>query len=151
MAGIEERLANHNIVGLDTAVFIYHLEEHPDYLPLTKEVLNGVQSGKWKAVTSTVTIMELTVHPRRMNRMDIAHEYETILANFPNLYLADVNRDVARKAADLRAIYNVRPVDALQVATALIYQATAWVSNDKKLKQLSSGIDIVILDDLIEF
>lgn len=95
--------------------------------------------------------MELTVHPRRMNRPDVAREYEAILANFPNLYLADVNRDIARKAAELRANYNIRPVDALQVATALVYQATAWVTNDKKLKQLNSILDIVIFDDLVKF
>ena len=151
MSGIGERLASHILIGLDTAIFIYHLEVHPSYIAFTRELLNGVQSGKWNAVTSIATIMELTVHPRRMNRPGVAREYEAILANFPNLYLADINRDIARKSAALRAIYNIRPVDALQVATALVHQATAWVTNDKKLKQLSSVLDIVILDDLVEF
>jgi predicted nucleic acid-binding protein len=149
MGRIDQRLASHTTIGLDTTIFIYHLEAHPHYVPLTKTVLNGVQSGQWQAVISTVAIMELTVHPWRMSRPDIAREYEILLANFPNLYLADVTRDVARKAAQLRATYNLRPADALQVATALIHQATVWVSNDKKLKRLEPIVDVVILDEFI--
>ena len=39
MGRLSERLAGHVAVGLDTSVFIYHLEAHPRYLPLTQEVL----------------------------------------------------------------------------------------------------------------
>lgn len=149
MASLEQRLANHSRIGLDTSVFIYHLEAHPDYLPLTKTILGGVQAGQWQAITSTITIMELTVHPWRINRPDIARQYEVILANFPNLILAEVSRDIARRAAQLRATYNLRPADALQVATAIVNRATAWVSNDKKLKRLAPVLDVVILEEFI--
>jgi predicted nucleic acid-binding protein len=149
MARIDQRLESHTIIGLDTTIFIYHLEAHPHYLELTKAVLNGVQSGQWRAVTSTVTILELTVRPWRMNRPDIAREYEAVLANFPNLHLADVSRDVARRAAQLRASYNLRPADALQIAAALIHQATVWVSNDKKLRRLGPILDVIILDEFV--
>lgn len=149
MADIQQRLADHTIIGLDSTIFIYHIEANLRYLPLTKIVLNGVQSGQYNAITSTVTIMELTVHPWRANRGDVAREYEIMLVNFPNLYLANVTREVARQAAQLRANYNLRPADALQVATAIMHQATAWVSNDKKLKRLASILDVIILDQFI--
>jgi predicted nucleic acid-binding protein len=93
--------------------------------------------------------MELTAHPWRINRADIARQYEVLLANFPNLRLIDVTREIARQAAQLRASYNVRPADALQVASAMISQATLWVSNDKKLKRLGAEIEIVILEDYL--
>ena len=32
MGPVSERLAEHNRVGLDTSIFIYHLEAHPRYL-----------------------------------------------------------------------------------------------------------------------
>ena len=41
--------------------------------------------------------------------------------------LADVTREVARLAAQLRAHYRLRQTDALQVATALDHNATAFV------------------------
>ena len=146
-ASLQQRLAPHQLIGLDTSVFIYHLEANPQYLPLTQQILKRVESGQCGGVVSTVTLMELTVHPWRIKRADIARQYEALLVNYPNLSLIDVTREIARQAAQLRATYNVRPADALQVATAMVSQATLWVSNDKRLKRLESEIEVVILDD----
>lgn len=148
MGYISERLADHTVIGLDTSIFIYHLEAHPRYRPLTQEVLAGVQAGQWTAVTSIVTVMELTVRPWGLGQAAVAREYETLLVHFPNLRLADVTRDVARRAAQLRAQYRLRPADALQVATALLLGATAWVTNDRKLARLDPMFEVVVLDDL---
>lgn len=142
------RLAGHMVLGLDTSVFIYHLEAHPRYLPLTMILLAGVQAGQWRAVTSTVTLMELTVRPWQLGRAAVAREYEALLVHFPHLTVADVTRDVARRAAQLRAIYSLRPADALQVATALVHGATVFVTNDRSLARLSPVLDVVLLDDL---
>ena len=149
MGQFSERVGTHSVIGLDTSVFIYHLEAHPDYQPLTQELLAGVENGQWKAVTSTVTVMELTVRPWQLDRPAVAREYEALLAHFPNLVLADVTRDVARQAAQLRASYRVRPADALQVATALIHSATAFVTNDRSLTRLAPMLEIVMLDDFV--
>ena len=149
MEGFRERLGGHSIVGLDTNIFIYHLEAHPRYQPLTQALLAGVQAGRQQAITSVVTVMELTVHPWRMGRAAVAREYETLLLHFPNLTLADVTRDTARRAAQLRARYSVRPADALHVATALVYSATAFVTNDQRLARLSPELDVIALDDFV--
>jgi predicted nucleic acid-binding protein len=144
---LRERLAGHAIIGLDTSVLIYHLEGHPRYLPLTQEVLAGVQAGRQRAITSTVTVMELTVRPWQAGRPAVAREYEALLVHFPHLTLADVTRDVARRAAQLRARHRIRPADALHVATALVHGATAFVTNDRRLMQLSSELDTIVLDE----
>jgi predicted nucleic acid-binding protein len=147
MEHLRERLAGHAVIGLDTAIFIYHLENHPRYQPLTQELLTGIQDGRQTAVTSTVTVMELTVRPWQIGRPAVAREYEALLVHFPHLTLADVTRDVARRAAQLRARYRLRPADALQVATALVHGATAFVTNDRQLTRLTPVLDIIILDD----
>ena len=149
MERLGERLALHAILGLDTSVFIYHLGAHPRYQPLTKVTLDGIQAGPQTAVTSTVTIMELTVRPWQVDRPAVAREYETLLVHFPNLMLADVTRDVARRAAQLRARYRVRPADALQVATALVHEATGFVTNDRDLTRLSPELDVIALHDFV--
>ena len=77
----------------------------------------------------------------------MAREYEVLLVHFPHLTLADVTRDVARRAAQLRAHYRLRPADALQVATALVHGATAFVTNNRRLRRLTPVLDIIILDD----
>ena len=74
-------------------------------------------------------------------------DYEVLVVHFPHLTLADVTRDVARRAAQLRARYRLRPADGLQVATALVHGATAFVTNDRQLRPLMPVLDIFILDD----
>ena len=147
MEDLRRRLASHGAVFLDTCVFVYHLEGHPRYQPLTQELLAGVESGRYAAITSAVTVMELTVHPWRLDRPAVARQYEALLVHFPNLTLLDVTRDVARRAAQLRARYHIRPADALQVATALVHEVTAFVTNDRRPKRLEPLLDIIVLDD----
>ena len=149
MEDFRRRLDDHAVVGLDTGIFIYHLEAHPRYLPLTRELLAGVQAGRQAAITSTVTVMELTVRPWQVGRPAVAREYEALLFNFPNLTLADITRDVARRAAQLRARYRVRPADALQVATALVHGATAFVTNDRRLARLEPELGIILLEGFV--
>jgi len=148
MGRLTDRLKGHTVIGLDTPVFIYHLEAHPRYLPLTQELLIGVQAGQWAAYTSTVTLMELTVRPWQLELSGVAREYEALLVHFPHLAVADVTRDIARQAAQLRARHRIRPVDAIQLATALVHGATAFVTNDAALARLTPVLDLVLLDDL---
>jgi predicted nucleic acid-binding protein len=148
MGGLSRRLAPGSLVALDPCVFIYHVEAHPHYRTLTAELLRGIQEGRWQAVTSVVTLMELTVRPWQLGREDAAREYEGLIAHLPNLVLADVTRDVARWAARLRAEHRLLPADALQVATALLYRANALVTNDRDMARMSELLDVVILDDL---
>ena len=149
MGLLSERLNSHRVLGLDTSVFIYHIEAHPVYLPLTQEVLTGVQAGNWQAVTSVITLMELTVHPWRLNLPSVAKEYEALLIGFPHLTVADVTKEIAQQAAQLRAHARLKPADALQVATALVHDATAFVTNDKSLRRLEPTLDVIILNDFI--
>lgn len=147
MDHIRRQLANHSLLALDSSIFIYHFEANLTYLPLTEVILSTIADGTCQGIISTVTIMEVTVWPWKQNRGDVARQYELLLANFPNLTIVDVSRDIARKAAQLRALYNVRPADALLVATGLVNGATAWISNDTQLRCLTPELEIFNLDD----
>lgn len=149
MAGIEQDLPNHAVIGLDSSIFIYHFEANPRYLPLTTTLLNRIRGGHHHAIISTVALMELTVHPWRIGKTEIAQHYELLLIHFPNLHLADVKSDVARRAAQLRANYGLHPADALQTATALVNNASAFITNDKRLIRLNSLLEVIFLDDYI--
>lgn len=148
MGDIAARLRQHSVIGLDTCVFIYHFEAHPRYLPLTQALLEGVQHGRWRAVASVLTVMELTVRPWQLGQPAVAREYEALLVHMPNLTVTDVTRDVARRAAQLRAAFRLRPADALQVAGAMTNGATAFITNDRALEHLDPTLDMVLLDEL---
>ena len=149
MGGLREKLTVAGIVGLDTSIFIYHLEANPTYAPLTQIAFESMEKGKFKGVTSTITLMELTVLPWRMGYENAAREYEAVLVNFPNLSIVDIDRNVARLAAKLRADYNVSPADALQVAASLQGGARTFLTNDKRLTGLGTIIEVLILDDFV--
>lgn len=149
MEQLLHKLEKAGVVGIDTPVFIYHLEAHPQYAPLTQVIFSGMEAGKWRGITSTITLMEITVHPWRAGREDIARKYEALLVNFPNLTIVDIQRDVARTAAQLRARYSVRPPDALQAAASLHAGAQAFLTNDRRLSALQGLLEILILDDFV--
>jgi len=150
MDEFSKRLAKAKVIGLDTSIFIYFLEDNARYGPLAQITINGIEKGKWQGVTSTITLMEITVRPWQLGQETAAREYEAILVHFPNLSIVDIDRNVARTAAQLRAKYNVAPPDALQVAASLSFGAKAFLTNDKRLSRLQELIDVLVLDDFVE-
>jgi predicted nucleic acid-binding protein len=147
MGKLVERLSGIPVVGLDTAIFIYHFEENATYAHLTRELFTSIEQGEHRAVTSTITLMEIAVRPFALGRSDVARKYEALLVKFPNLDVVDLDRDVIRLAAQLRAHYRVRPPDALQVSASLLNGAAVFMTNDRSLKRLQEKIDVIILDD----
>ena len=91
--------------------------------------------------------MEIIVKPRSLGRNEIARKYEALLMNFPNLEVVDIDRDLIRQAARLRAEYRLRPPDALQVSACLLGGAEVFISNDRKISRLREKLDIIVLDD----
>ena len=150
MDEFSKRLAKAKVIGLDTSIFIYFLEDNLKYGPLAQITINGIEKGKWQGVTSTITLMEISVRPWQLGQETAAREYEAILVHFPNLSIVDIDRNVARTAAQLRAKYNVAPPDALQVAASLSFGAKAFLTNDKRLSRLQELIDVLVLEDFVE-
>jgi len=46
-------------VGVDTAIFIYFIEEHPQFLPLVEPLFREVNEGRKELVTSALTPLSL--------------------------------------------------------------------------------------------
>ncbi|MEP0775450.1 MAG: type II toxin-antitoxin system VapC family toxin [Acidobacteriota bacterium] len=123
-------------VALDTSVFIYFLEEHPDYLDVVKPLFAALDRGELAAVTSTLTLLEVSVVPLRHGDVELARRYEQLLSRGRGLSLVEVSRVIARDAAALRAAMGLRTPDAIQLATALRHRCTAFVTNDRALPSL---------------
>lgn len=109
-------------IGLDTAPLIYFIEENPKYFDIVKPFFEAIDSGKIRVITSTVTLLEVLVHPLKRQNIKVAEEYREILLN-SNLDLFDVSPLISEKAAQLRAQHNIRTPDAIQIATALNEEA----------------------------
>lgn len=136
------------IIGLDTAPLIYFIEED-SYFDLVSLFFETLSEGNLRAVTSTITLLEVLVQPYRCGDKDLAEKYREILLYSDNLLTFPVSNEIADKAAELRAKYKIRTPDAIQVATALHGEASIYLTNDKNLKKIQE-IDIITLFDIEE-
>jgi predicted nucleic acid-binding protein len=139
----------HKRVLIDTTVWIYHFEQHPQLGPPAGKVIESLEAGKFRGVASELTLLELTVRPLQLGRQDVADDYEVLLDHFPNLELEPVSREILLDAAALRARHRLRTPDAIQLATGLRNGATLAVTNDEGWRRLAF-IDTVILSHLVE-
>ncbi len=113
MKRLHEFLKRHAVIGLDTSIFIYHLEDHPRYAPLTEEIFSALEKGVYRGITSYLTLMEIMVKPIADGFLDAARDYEYYLTTFPNLSLFEMNLEVARKASEVRARERIKSPDAI--------------------------------------
>lgn len=148
ISAIQRFLARHRKIGLDTSIFIYQLEGHPKYAEITSAVFAWLESPGGRAVTSTVTMLELLVLPYRLSDFGRVNELYLLLSRYPNLDWVEPGLEIADRAARLRAEHRLGVPDALQAATALARQATGFISNDKAFQRVTP-LDVLVLDDVL--
>lgn len=148
--GIEEVLKLHTHWVIDTAPIIYYIEEHPKYLPLVDQIFPRLSGGSNSiyAFSSILTLTEVLSHPLRQNNQDLAKHYRDFLLHSRNFVLFPVEEIIAERAAEIRAQYQCRAPDAIQLATGLEHNATLFITNDKRLKNFPD-LTILVLDDFL--
>lgn len=137
-----------SLVGLDSAPLIYALEAHPIYVRDLRRFLNALDEGRFRAVTSTVTLIEVLTQPLRHGDVALVRRYEALLLEDPGLATLDLSVAAAREAARLRAAYNLRTPDAAQLATAIAAGASHFLTNDARLTRVTE-LRVLVLDALL--
>jgi predicted nucleic acid-binding protein len=135
--GIEADIGNRR-TGIDTAIFIYFIEEHPSFIHLIEPLFVEADSGVRELVTSALTLLEVLVIPYRLGDRSLAERYEQLLTRSRGIRLFDLSRDQLRDAAQLRATTGVKTPDALQLAAAIGSGCTAFVTNDRRMPNIPS-------------
>lgn len=136
------------MVLLDSTTLIAYLDGGEAATPVATHVLDDyVRPGRNVAVVSMVTVMEVLVKPRKRSIRHYTHALD-FLTKFPNLEAKPIDLVVAQEAASVRANHNLRPPDALVVATGIVHQVSHLVTNDKRWKSIADRrIKIVYLED----
>jgi predicted nucleic acid-binding protein len=134
-------------VLIDTSIWIYHLEQNPEFAPAAGRIIEDLEEGRFRGIASELTLLELTVKPLQLGRQDVADDYEIMLGYFPNLELEPISREILMEAAALRARQGLRTPDAIQIVTGLRAGATLAVSNDQAWRKLPV-IETLLLADL---
>jgi len=121
--------------------------ENEKYLPLTRPIFDQIDNGSLIAVTSPITLAECLVHPTRLNQAQLCQDFIDVIVNAENTIFIPLEQAIAQRAAQLRAEYNLTLTDAFQIATALITNCKAFLTNDSLLKRVVE-LKIIVLDEL---
>jgi len=124
------------VVFLDTAPLIYFIEGHSTYQTILSRLFDLNDKGGFSFITSTITLLEVLVKPLREGQTAIAKQYRNILTTASGIEIFDVTSTIAENAANLRAKYNLKTADAIQLATCIEVTADYFLTNDNRLKMV---------------
>lgn len=137
------------IIGIDTMIFIYHFEDHPQYSHITERIFEAVEHGKHKAVTSVITLIEILVKPKREGNLTAVKDYKDLLLTFPNFKIFDLDMKISDIASDIRAKYGIKTPDAIQIATTIYGGSKSFITNDESLKKVEE-VRVLLLDEIVK-
>lgn len=147
MTTISHALTHVQKLFIDTSPFIYFVEKHPRYHPLCRPIFERIDANNLYGFTGVVTLTEVLTMPLRAGNTFIEQRYRSILLHSRNFTLLTVDSSVAERAAQLRARYNLRTVDALQIAAALSVGCQAFLTDDGQLSRVTE-LQVLQLDEL---
>ncbi|MBI2590814.1 MAG: PIN domain-containing protein [Candidatus Blackburnbacteria bacterium] len=131
-------------VGIDTNIFIYHFYSHLEFGPLVKDLFASLQANKIKGITSAITITELLGFKEPAGSLRLLEEK---FLTTPNLSIVDTSQTIALTGARIRREYGFRTPDAIQLATALVGGAKAFITNDDEFDRFKE-IDVLLLGEV---
>ena len=145
---LRRAIEKHKTVGLDTAPFIYFIEDVAPYADLLEPAFGLLEQQALRAVTSTITLAEILTKPLSENNFGLADEIKFTLKTFATLSMVAIDEKLAEAAALIRARHGFRLPDALQIAVAIEGEATLYITNDSRLKKIDA-IEVLILSDYL--
>ena len=145
---VRRAVERHRVVGLDTAPFIYFIEDVAPYADLIEPAFSLLENHRLHAVTSAVTLAEILTKPLAEKKYSLIDEIKFTLKTFSTLSMVAIDERLAEAAALIRARYAIRLPDALQIAAAIQGDATLFITNDKRIKRVDA-IEVVVLSDYL--
>jgi predicted nucleic acid-binding protein len=127
-------------VLVDTAPWIYLLEDHAEFAPRFLGLFEAAERGQIQLALSTVTLAEVLTGPFKAGQTALAKRYETALGAYQ---VVPLSAAVASLAAQLRVQYRLKLPDAVQLASALQIGAAALVTHDRDFSALQ-GLPVLM-------
>ncbi|MDC7223011.1 MAG: type II toxin-antitoxin system VapC family toxin [Spirochaetales bacterium] len=120
-------------IFLDTAPLIYLIEGTEDYTDRVEMQLRQWLMADAILSTSSLTLMELLVIPKKQKNNRLTKKYRALLQELLSEPLLDLTPDIAETAAEIRSEYRFKTPDSIQLASALHNGADIFYTNDLRL------------------
>ena len=108
-----------------------------------------VQAGNLSLIVSVITEAELLVRPEREQNAAAKERIADLLSE-DGIFVVNVERRIARRAAAIRGQKNIKLADAIIIATALETGCEAIVGNDGEWARKLTDVPFVRLDDIVK-
>lgn len=135
-------------IFLDTAPIIYFIENHPQFADIVEVFIEQLDQGNIQAVISPVTVAESLVNPFKEQDQRLQQDFIDFMLRQQSILMKETDVNISIKAAQLKASYNLKLPDALQVATAIVTGCDSFLTNDKKLSRISE-LQILVISDFV--
>lgn len=149
---LEAAIPPETSVLVDTSVVLAYLVGTEASSELAAQLFDGfIATGRNVALLSVITVGEILVRPFRVGPKAVARA-EGFLRHFADIRLVDIDYDVAREGARIRAESNLRTPDALILASALVSEVDVLVTNDRawttRIPSLAPNLRLCLLSDI---
>ena len=138
---------DHARIALDSNVLMYLFEGTGPIAERAAEVSDAIAAGRVEACLATLGLAEILAGPAKAGASELVDRYIDELTTFEHLSLVPFDTDLARQAALLRGASSLSLADAIHVAAALRFGATAIVTNDRRIRDVP-GLKVAYLDEM---
>ena len=126
----------------DTNLFIYLIEDYGDLSERVAALRKRMLSRNDQLYTSGLTLGEVLVKPTEAGNEDLRQQYEAAIVTGAVVIPFDV--EAARIYATVRQDRDIRPPDAIQLASAANARVDLFITNDDRLSEKTiPGIQFV--------
>lgn len=125
------------IVFRDTNIVLYAVENPPVWGARALARLNALVSGGAAFMISDLTRMECLVGPLKSGNAGIEADFHAFF-NAAGIQVKAITAGVCERAALIRARFNFKPLDSLQLAAAVVHGADSFLTSDTRLGTFTS-------------
>jgi len=131
----------------DSMLFIYWLEDHPQYAKQVDAIHSRMKQRQDRLITGAFTFGEILAGPYRKGHPELADRFRTLLRSV----VAEVvpfTVETADHYARIRGTLGTTPADAIHLACAAQASTDLFLTNDKSLVgKIVPGIQFIAMLD----
>ena len=120
------------IIFLDTNIVIYLIENPPIFGIGASGRISALRAAGHTFAVSDLVRLECRVMPIRRSNASLLNHYDAFFAS-PQVQVLALTGSVCDRATILRASYNFKTPDALQLGAAIVYGSDSFLTNDARL------------------
>jgi len=140
-------LTGHQKIGLDSNVLIYLIETRGPLADVVAIIVDMIADGQVVGVLSAIGLVEILVGPARVGDARLFETTAEALRDLP-IRVVPLSGAIAEDAAWIRGASGVGLEDAVHLASARAAGATAFVTNDRRIRAIPN-LDVIYLDDIV--